>query len=177
MKNLMRLKSKRRWEVAVEGSPNVTVNFDLMKIQQAQKRLLEPTMRRIGLHAMREAKGNAPRSPTVRQISATLVRKRRTKRRSVAGGLEKSITHTVEFGGQGQHELEAHIFVPKNSAAGAYANYIHNMKGKKWFKRGVGTVAKGARADEKFIYRAVHDNLREYSRMIATVVEKATQEK
>ena len=175
MKNLMRLKSKRRGEVAVEGSPNVTVNFDLMKIQQAQKRLFEPTMRRIGQHAMREAKGNAPRSPTVRQMSATLVRKRRTKRISVAGGLEKSITHTVEFGGQGQQE--AHIFVPKNSAAGAYANYIHNMKGKKWFKRGVGTVAKGARADEKFIYRAVHDNLREYSRMIATVVEKATQEK
>lgn len=173
----MQRKSRRRGEVAVEGSPNVTVNFDLMKIQQAQKRLLEPTMQRIGQHAMRESKANAPRSPTVRQISTTLVRKRRTKRRSVAGGLEKSITYSVEFGGQGQKEIEAHIFVPKNSAAGAYANYIHNMKGKKWFKRGVGTVAKGARADEKFIYRAVHDNLREYSRMIETVVEKATNEK
>lgn len=161
----------------MEGSPNVTVNFDLMKIQQEQKRLLEPTMRRIGQHAMRESKANAPRSPTVRQISATLVRKRRTKRRAVPGGLEKSITYSVEFGGQGQQEIEAHIFVPKNSAAGAYANYIHNMKGKKWIKRGVGTVAKGARADEKFIYRAVHDNISQYGKMIRQVVAKATKGK
>ena len=177
MKNLMRMKSKRRGEVAVEGSQNVTVNFDLMKIQQVQKRLLEPTMQRIGQHAMRQSKGNAPKSPKVSQISATLVRKRRTKRRSVPGGLEKSITYSVEFGGHGQQDIEAHVFVPKGSAAGEYANYIHNMKGIKWFKRGIGTVAKGARADEKFIYRAVHDNISKYGKMIRKVVAKATQGK
>lgn len=155
---------------------DVRINFDLQDVQVAVRKLLQPTMKRIGLHAMRESKANAPRSPTVRQISATLVRKRRTKRRAVPGGLEKSITYTVEFGGRGYEELEAHIFVPKNSPAGAYANYIHNQKGIKWFKRGIGTQKKGGRADEKFIARAVKENERKYSQMIALTVEKATRE-
>jgi hypothetical protein len=153
---------------------DVVINFDLADIEKATRKLLQPTMKRIGLHAMREAKANAPRSPTARQISATLVRKRRTKRKPTPGGLEKSITYSVEFGSTQQ--MEAHIFVPRNSAAGAYARVIHDMKGVRWHNRGIGTRAKGARADEKFVARAVKDNLRRYSQLIALTVEKATKE-
>lgn len=36
---------------------------------------------------------------------------------------------------------------------GKYALRIHDEKGKAWRRRGPGTVAKGARADDKFILR------------------------
>ena len=154
---------------------DVSVNFDLTRITKEQKRLLKPVMSRIALHAMREAKANAPRSPTVKQVSATLVRKKRTARRMMPGGLEKSISKSVEQTQDGM--IEAHIFVPTNSPAGKYAVYIHDKKNIKWFKRGTGTQAKGSRADDKFIARAVKDNLGEYSRLIFQVVDKASKEK
>lgn len=153
---------------------DTVINFDLADIEKATRVLLQPTMVRIGLHAVREARANAPRSPTARQISATLIRKRRTNRKPTPGGLERSIKYSVEFGGF--HELETHVFVPRNSAAGAYAQYIHDQKGIKWHNRGVGTRAKGARADDKFVARAVKDNIRRYSQLIALAVEKATKE-
>lgn len=154
---------------------DVTVNFDLTRIAKEQKKLLQPVMSRIALHAMREAKANAPRSPTVKQVSATLVRKRRSAQRKVPGGLEKSITKSVEQTQDGI--IEAHIFVPTNSAAGKYAVYIHDKKNIKWFKRGIGTQAKGSRADDKFIARAVNGNIRRYSALILAVIEKATKVK
>lgn len=153
---------------------NVTVNFDLADIEAATRKLLQPTMQEVANDCMREAKKNAPVSPTVSQYNKTLVRKRRTRRRFVGGGLEKSISRSVEFSPKGQ--IEAHIFVPRNSAAGAYADYIHNKKNIKWFKRGIGTVAKGVRADEKFIERAVNDNWRKYALEISRVVERAIKE-
>lgn len=154
---------------------DVAVNFDLTRITKEQKRLLKPVMSRIALHAMRESKANAPRSPTVKQVSATLVRKKRTARRMMPGGLEKSISKSVECTQGG--DFEAHIFVPSNSAAGKYAVYIHDKKNIKWFKRGAGTQAKGARADEKFIARAVADNRDDYFRLVESVVGKATKVK
>ena len=109
------------------------------------------------MHCVREAKANAPRSPTKKQHSKTLKRKRITARKQFfPGGLEKSIASQTLPNG------DVSIFVAKNSFAGDYARYIHDEKGVRWFKRGAGTVAKGSRADEKFIERAVNDNAQKY---------------
>ncbi len=150
-----------------------SVNFNLERIGDNTRKHLLVALERIGLHAMRESKRNAPRSPTMRQTSATLIRKRRTKRKSTAGGLEKSIAHEVRRAGL---DVEARVFVPRNSAAGAYAAYIHDLKGVRWFKRGIGTVRKGARADEKFVERAIKDNSAAYGRAIQGAVESALKE-
>lgn len=53
----------------------------------------------------------------------------------------------------------ARFYVSRHSEAGAYARRIHDDKGKTWFNRGIGTIAKGPQADEKFIERAINDNL------------------
>lgn len=116
--------------------------------------------RRISLHCVREAKANAPRSPTKAQHSKTLKRKKITARKQFfPGGLEKSIAAGVYPNG------DVSVFVAKNSYAAAYARVIHDEKGVRWRKRGAGTVAKGPRADEKFIERAVNDNKDKYRRV------------
>lgn len=125
---------------------------------------------RCGLLAQREAIKNAPRSPTNKQLSATLKRSRRTIRRTFPGGLEKSIMYEVTADGQ-----NAVVFVPLNSYAGKYARYIHDQKGKKWFKRGAGTIAKGARADDKFVERAIKDNQDNFGKIFNDEIRKATQ--
>ena len=109
-------------------------------------------IRRCGLLAKSEAVANAPRSPTMAQLSATFKRKQRTTRRLTPGGLEKSI----EF--QQTSMTEGMVFVASNSYAGKYARRIHDEKGVTWRNRGIGTIAKGDRADEKFIARAISDN-------------------
>ncbi len=115
---------------------------------------------RIGPHCVREAKANAPRSPTKAQRSKTLKRKRTTsRRRFFPGGLEKSIECATLPNG------DVSVFVAKNSYAGAYARRIHDEKGVSWSRRGAGTVAKGRRADEKFIARAVDDNAERYKKV------------
>ena len=118
--------------------------------------------RLIGDHCRKEAKANAPRSPTKKQHSKTLVRKRVTAVRGhTPGGLEKSIRYEILPNG------DVSVFVPSNGFTRTksgynYAKRIHDEKGVTWFKRGAGTVAKGSRADEKFIERAVNDNAQKY---------------
>ena len=121
---------------------------------------------RCGLLAVREAKANAPRSPTMKQHSATLKRKKRTARRMLPGGLEKSI----EFENHGSH---VSVFVASNSMAGRYAKRIHDEKGRTWRNRGPGTVAKGIRADEKFVERAMDDNRDKYLKIFDDELRKA----
>ncbi len=122
---------------------------------------------RIGFHCVREAKANAPRSPTKKIFSKTLKRKRATSRRQFfPGGLEKSIRSGPASGGG------VSIFVAKNSYAGAYARRIHDEKGVTWRRRGPGTVAKGVRADEKFIARAVAANAGNYRRVYEQEIQK-----
>ena len=82
---------------------------------------------RCGLLAVREAKANAPRSPTMFQVSMNLKRKFRTQRRTTPGGLEKSIEYDV----QGDR---CSVFVSRNSFAGKYAKRIHDEKGVTWRK-------------------------------------------
>ena len=125
---------------------------------------------RIGLHCVREAKANAPRSPTKKQHSKTLKRKRITARKQFfPGGLEKSIQAETLANG------DVSVFVASNSLAGDYARYIHDEKGVKWFKRGAGTVAKGSRADEKFIARAVADNSERYLMVYQQEIDREVQ--
>ena len=102
---------------------------------------------------------NAPRGPTQAMRAALRKTKRKTKRaprghsRAKRGGLERSIEFALNPAG-----LEGVVYVAANSEAGAYAGRIHDQKGDTWHNRGPGTITKGARADEKFIARAVGDN-------------------
>ena len=61
-----------------------------------------------------------------------------------------------------QLETGCSVFVASNSQAGRYARRIHDEKGVTWRNRGPGTIAKGARADEKFIERAIKDNVQKF---------------
>jgi len=96
--------------------------------------------------------------------------------RAMPGGLEKSISHKVEGN-------EGHVFVAENSASVSvskktgrrfnYATVIHDGKGKNWHNRGLGTVAKGVQADEKFIERALKDNKGRNKGIIDIAIRKA----
>lgn len=137
----------------------------LKRLQRAPAESIARAMNRCGLIAVREAKANAPRSPTNKIFSATLKRKKRTARKLFPGGLEKSIEYEVTKEG-------CSVFVASNSPAGKYAKRIHDEKGKTWRKRGPGTIAKGARADEKFIERALKDNQGNFLKIIQDEMKK-----
>lgn len=124
------------------------------------------SLTRIGQRVRDEAKRNAPRSPTMAQLSATLKRKKRTARRTTPGGLEKSIEYEVKGN-------TCSVFVASNSFAGKYAKRIHDKKGKSWRNRGPGTIAKGSRADEKFIERAIRDNQDKFLAVFKSELRKA----
>lgn len=110
----------------------------------------------------KKAREYAPRSPTRAQVTATLKVKRRSTAQCTPGGLEKSIRSEVrDVGGT----MSAIVFVAANAPAGAYAKRIHDEKGITWWKRGPGTRAKGDKADEKFIERAIADS-RKYFKVI-----------
>ena len=97
-------------------------------------------------------------------------RRRKTKTKPEPGGLERSISAAVD--GEG-HDISIACFVRTPSEAQAYANVIHNEKGKRWHNRGLGTRAKGEKADEKFIERARDDNLQRYFRKLDAAIDKA----
>ena len=124
-------------------------------------------LERAGMLGMRESVRNAPRSPTVAQYSATLKRKRRTARRMTCGGLEKSIQYSVNHA-----NLSASVWVASNSYAGKYARRIHDEKGVTWRNRGAGTIAKGFRADDKFIERACRDNEDKFLKILEDAISK-----
>ena len=82
------------------------------------------------------------------------------------GGLEKSIEYEAD-------ETHCSVFVAANSQAGRYAKRIHDEKGITWRNRGAGTVAKGPRADEKFIERAIRDNAQTFGAIVEDELRKA----
>lgn len=141
--------------------------------------VLRETLKDAGDFAHAEAFKNAPKSPTAAQERAARKRKWEAKHgkskattrafnaaqkagkkrrkagshsRPAPGGLENSIQWRLV--GRGARQ-DAEIYVAANAPAGKYAKRIHDEKGKSWRNRGPGTVAKGARADDKFIERAV----------------------
>lgn len=162
------------------------------RIEANQARMLY----RAGSLVQREARKNAPKSPTQQEIDedrkkgfkasgmnkaqvkarmAQVLRRRdaarndRATSRPSPGGLEQSIEMR-------SNAMNAEIFVAANSSAGRYAWRIHEEKGKTWWKRGKGTQAKGDRADDKFIERALKDNEENIRRIAQSQVEKAIQE-
>ncbi len=54
--------------------------------------------------------------------------------------------------------MKGEIFVEANSEGGQYAVRIHDERYETWQNRGLGTIALGEQAREKFIERAVDDN-------------------
>lgn len=121
-------------------------------------------LREISNAVVKRAQDYAPRSPTRTIASATLKVNRRSKSQRAPGGLEKSIVRDVYVKAGNP---EASVFVASTAPAGKYAKYIHDMKGVKWWKRGPGTIAKGDKADEKFIERAIRD----LERLFAPIME------
>lgn len=142
------------------------VTAELAKLRCVAPLAAKRAMARCGFLAVQEAKANAPRSPTMKQISATLKRKKRTSRKVLPGGLEKSIEYDAD-------ERRCSVFVSSNSMAGKYAKRIHDEKGHSWRNRGAGTVAKGSRADEKFIERAIKDNVERFTAIVKDELGKA----
>ena len=134
---------------------------------EAARRAIRHALVRCGMVAKRDSVQNAPRSPTMKQLSATLKRKRHTARRTTPGGLEKSIELQTT-------DTEARVFVSSNSFAGKYARRIHDEKGITWRNRGPGTVVKGPQADEKFIERAVraHVDNGDFGRVFDSEMQK-----
>lgn len=155
----------------MEISGGTSITFDLSALMAKIGDGVHKALLAVGLNAQREAKRYAPKSPTMKQRSATLKRKRRTKQKSNAGGLERSIDYEV-FGDT------VSVFIDQNAECTTekgfnYAKRIHDEKGVTWFKRGAGTIAKGPQADEKFIERAIKDNATKYEQRIAKAVENA----
>lgn len=116
-----------------------------------------------------------PISPTQAQVNAA--RKAEGKRRQRhrkgfhrkrPGDLMRSIDAKWDANGFS-------VFIPQGAPAQAYAKYIHDQKGVKWFKRGIGTVAKGPQADEKFIARAMKDSSQTILRNLDAEIAKATR--
>jgi hypothetical protein len=150
-------------EISVSGEKELLQWIDNISHQCpiAAKR----AMVRCGLLAVREAKANAPRSPTNKILSSTLKRKKRTSRKTTPGGLEKSIEYEAS-------PVHCSVYVARNSFAGKYAKRIHDEKGSSWRNRGAGTVAKGSRADDKFILRAIQDNEGNFIKIIQSEMGK-----
>lgn len=126
----------------------------------------------IGKLVKRTASDYAPKSPTQQVKTRVRKTKRATSKNPRAtsgrtpGGLERSIAFEAET-------KHVDIFVPAQSEAADYAAIIHDMKGVKWRNRGPGTIAKGAKADEKFIIRAIEDNEANIDRIIEHETGKA----
>jgi hypothetical protein len=128
--------------------------------KQIDKRT-ERFLNRAAFIVHRDAVRNAPISPNQNQINkfnkscGDGERKMRPRDTDLPepGGLERSIEKLVSGN-------DAIIFVAANSDAGSYAAKIHDEKGETWFKRGIGTISKGSKADDKFIERAIDCNKR-----------------
>lgn len=147
------------------------VHAAFKKLQRTTGANVQRALRKCGKWAMTEAKLNAPKSPDMKHHSATLKRKQRTKDKKTPGGLERSIFFEVMP--YGLTDYVASVFVPSNSDAKEYARYIHDGKGSRWFKRGPGTEHKGARADDKFIERAIRDNTGKFTDIFEDEIRKA----
>lgn len=137
---------------------------------------------RVAMLARRESVRNAPRSPTQAQKDAgkkinrqkrRKLRKANSHSRPKPGGLERSIKMESNIAARKLSHLSASIFVPANAEAAKYARFIHDEKGKKWRRRGKGTIAKGSRADEKFIARALFENSKKFQEMIASEIARS----
>lgn len=149
-----------------------------------------------GMLAQRESVKNAPRSPKATEVRASRKAacaskgKKPTKNQKAAwasrrnprsttrpkpGGLERSIKMQVQQK-QNWGDSAACIYVGSDAEAAKYAVTIHDEKGKTWRNRGIGTIAKGARADDKFIERAITDNEKTFHQKLTNALGKAIEQ-
>lgn len=129
------------------------------------------TMFRIATMDRDTSQKYAPRSPTLTDLRkatgrAYAIRKDRGTSRPKPGGLERSI----EFEATAQ---DAVIYVASNAEAGKYAFKMHELKGTAWNNRGIGTVSKGAKADDRFIVRAILDRAGDALKIVENEQAKA----
>jgi len=169
---------------------------DLGALPLAVGRAMNKALYECGLIWKREAVANAPRSPKMSEIRA--VRKKkweakgkkptkkqkaawkkrinpRAKSRPAPGGLERSIS-MWSHGMPRWDGSYVEVFVKQGAEAGKYAKKIHDEKGKSWRNRGPGTIAKGSRADDKFIERAMTDNLPKFEKKLVNALGRAVEE-
>lgn len=99
-------------------------------------------------------------------------RKANASSRPMPGGLIQSIDHEVT---RVNGEITGSVFVSDNSAAKKYAAIIHDAKGILWNERGVGTVKRGPRADDKFIERAMDAKEPTISAILESEISKALE--
>lgn len=144
-------------DVAIELTGVSEALQTLANVAKDGPKATQRAMSAIAILVQREARRNAPRSPTrgmlnrARKTKRKVTRSARATSRTAPGALENSIDREAT-------SEAAIIFIASNSNAGKYARRIHEEKGETWRNRGLGTIAKGARADEKFIERAVFDS-------------------
>lgn len=158
---------------SIQGLPELLAAFD--HLPQQVKAAAVRGLARGALIVHRDAIRNAPRSPSMKQNASSRKTNRDTTRqrnpratsRAKPGGLERSIDVFLD-----KSNCEAFVFVAANSQAGKYAERIHDKKGSEWSKRGKGTVAKGSRADDKFIERAIKANEYKVSQLIRSEIGK-----
>ena len=147
------------------------LNAAILDLRRQTARGIHNALVRIGDHAMREAFDNAPKSPTMKEQSSSLKRRKRTASKKAPGGLEKSIFREILPGDSG-----VSVFVPKNALCVSpkgfnYAKRIHDEQGKTWFKVGPGNSQK-PKAGGKFIERAIKDNVDNFTAFIESEIRK-----
>lgn len=153
---------------------------DLALVGENANDAIVAAMTRIALLGQREARRNAPRSPSMKILKALRKTKRKVTRnpravsRAKPGGLERSIEGEMIVGPNFTH-VDAVVFVSANSEAGRYAAKVHDQKGVTWHTRGPGTVVKGDRADSLYIDRALRDNAGNFVDIIKDEQRKAVR--
>ena len=136
------------------------------KLNAGRKNLLK----KIGSVVLGLARRYCPESPTKAQY-ASQNKSGKTNRKAssiTTGSLRDSITTEVK-------KDYVSINVPSNSKGGKYAEKIHDEKDKTWWDVGIRTKQKGAKADEKYIYRAAEDGSKEIDALIDQVITEFTK--
>lgn len=134
-------------------------------------------MYRIAQTVTRTARAYSPISPTAAQLAVknAITGRARPERRNpnrTSGPKPGSLMRAIKGISDA---TSATIFVPSNSRAGRYATKIHDEKGKTWHNRGIGTKARGPKADEKFISRAITDNQGNILKILESELAKVGQ--
>ena len=171
---------------------------DLQRLLFKSPSAMRTGLRRIGQVVRKRAIAYCNISPKKGQIEANLIRgavkrnastrisinpntgvvsvgksKLRSKRQANPGGLQRSIGLLDVTATPSRASVE--VGVPLNSEAGKYAHYIHDQgpRGtRKWTERGIGTKAKGAKAGDQFITRAVRDTEADQVKILADTVDR-----
>lgn len=115
----------------------------------------------IGVIVKGTAVKYAPRSMTKAEYTSTLVKGKTKRKVFTTGSLKSSITMEV-------FDDRVEIGVPSNSKAQAYAEKIHDEKGKSWKKIGWQNAPE---ATDKYIEKAEQDESAKYMKAVDDYVD------